>query len=132
VPAQEIRLIHPARGHSMKKLFFAALLALPVFAVSARADGCGCGCWFPSRVDARFDFHFKVAGPGDYSVGQLGPWYLYWPMEAHFQAPAPTGYPYWPAPMGLPPQTAAAYGAPAAGNFQPAAYSGATPSYWGR
>ena len=83
---------------------------MPVFAVSARADGCGCGCWFPSRVDARVDFHFKVTGPGDYSVGQLGPWYLYWPMEAHFQAPAPTGYPYWPAPMGLPPQNAA-YGA---------------------
>src|ERR1019366_8078426 len=78
-PAQAIRLIHPARGYPMKKLFFAALLALPLFAVSARADGCG--CWFPQRVDARVDFHFKVTGPGDYSVGQLGPWYLYWPLE---------------------------------------------------
>jgi hypothetical protein len=120
----------------MKKMFFAALLALPVFAVSARADGCGgcngCGCWFPSHVDACVNFHFNLTGPGDYSVGQLGPWYLYWPLEAHFQAPAPTGYPYWPAPMALPRQNAAAYGAPAPGNFQPAGYTGATPSYWGR
>lgn len=28
-----------------------------------------------------------------------GPWYSYWPLEAHFQTPAPTGYPYWPSPM---------------------------------
>jgi hypothetical protein len=117
----------------MKKLFLAALLALPFFAVSARADGCGCGgcCFLPCRVDAGVNFHFKVTGAGDYSVGQLGPWYLYWPLEAHFQTPAPTGYPFWPSPMALP-QDAAAYGAPAAGNFQPAGYSGATPSYWGR
>src|SRR5262249_15110670 len=36
---------------------------------------------------------------------QAGPWYLYWPLEGHFVAPAPTGYPYWPNPQGLP-QTA--------------------------
>ncbi len=33
---------------------------------------------------------------------QLGPWYLYWPMSRHFVAPAPTGYPFWPPPQGLP------------------------------
>jgi hypothetical protein len=27
----------------------------------------------------------------------LGPWYLYWPLEAHFQTPAPPAYPYWGA-----------------------------------
>ena len=68
----------------MKKVYLAALLALPMFAVAAQADG----CWFPQRIDARVDFHFKVQGPGDYQVGQLGPWYLYWPMEAHFQTPS--------------------------------------------
>ena len=112
----------------MKKAYLAALLALPMFAVAAQADG----CWFPQRIDARIDFHFKVTGPGDYQVGQLGPWYLYWPLEAHFQTPAPTGYPYWPSPMGLPPT-----GVPGPGNFQPAAYQpsgyGAPPPYyWSR
>lgn len=33
----------------------------------------------------------------------LGPWYQYWPYEAHFVTPAPTGFPYWPSPMTLPP-----------------------------
>jgi hypothetical protein len=33
----------------------------------------------------------------------LGPWYLYWPYEAHFQTPAMPEYPYWGAPQTLPP-----------------------------
>src|SRR5262245_45382739 len=36
---------------------------------------------------------------------QLGPWYQYWPYEAHFQVPAVPQYPYWGAqtlPGGLP------------------------------
>lgn len=40
-------------------------------------------------------------GPGG-CAGQCGPWYQYWPQEAHFQVPAPTGYPYWPTAMTLP------------------------------
>jgi hypothetical protein len=40
----------------------------------------------------------------------LGPWYNYWPMEAHFQVPALPQYPYWPGVMTLP------NGAPVAGN----------------
>ena len=28
-----------------------------------------------------------------------GPWYTYYPYQAHFQTPAPTGYPYWPGPQ---------------------------------
>jgi hypothetical protein len=39
-------------------------------------------------------------GPGGV---QLAPWYQYWPLEAHFNAPAVPSYPYWPAPQGLPP-----------------------------
>ena len=95
---------------------------IPKSAVAAQADG----CWFPQRVDAGINFHFKVVGPGDYQVGQLGPWYLYWPMEAHFQVPAPTGYPYWPSQMSLPGMTPAAlpnYGAPVQGpGLTPAGY----------
>lgn len=29
--------------------------------------------------------------------GVLGPWYLYWPYEAHFITPAHPQYPYWPS-----------------------------------
>jgi hypothetical protein len=35
-------------------------------------------------------------------TAQCGPWYLYWPLDAHFQTPGNPHYPYWPAPMGLP------------------------------
>jgi hypothetical protein len=42
----------------------------------------------------------------------VGPWYLFWPHEAHFNAPAPTGYPYWPTPM------------------IPVAYPPSMPGYW--
>jgi hypothetical protein len=44
-------------------------------------------------------------GPG-YCNGlgcQAGPWYSYWPYEAHFQSPAPQPYPYYPPPQTLPP-----------------------------
>ncbi len=116
----------------MKKLLFAALLALPLFAVSARADGCG--CWFPTRVEAGANFYLRFYGPNDGAAAQLGPWYLYYPLEAEFKTPAPVGYPYWPSPMTLPVHSA---GAPAPANFQPAsfqpsAYGAPTPSYWGR
>ena len=43
--------------------------------------GCGHGCGRPT----------------------LGPWYLYWPQDAHFQTPAPTGYPFWPSAMTVQP-----------------------------
>jgi hypothetical protein len=70
---------------------------------------------------------------------QAGPWYSYWPYEAHFQAPAPTGcYPYWGG---------AAYGAPVAGQapatpaatppatikqsgFETISFGNEAPSYW--
>ena len=32
----------------------------------------------------------------------LGPWYNYWPLEAHFQVPAMPEYPYYSAPQTLP------------------------------
>jgi hypothetical protein len=53
------------------------------------------------------------AGGGGISFGtgglQAGPWYSYWPYEAHFQVPAPQPYPFYPPPQvspipgGLPP-----------------------------
>jgi hypothetical protein len=116
----------------MKRLVLAALAALPLFVASARADGCGGGCCFqPFRVTVGVNFSITPEYPG--AVGQCGPWYQYWPLEANFQTPAPTGYPYWPAPMALPPN--AGLGAPAPANFQPASYQpgyGAAPYYWSR
>jgi hypothetical protein len=32
----------------------------------------------------------------------LGPWYNYWPLEAHFQAPAMPEYPFYSAPQTVP------------------------------
>jgi hypothetical protein len=128
----------------MKKVFGTALLALPLLAVSAQAEG------YPFNVSAGGSFYIK-GGPGA-AWPQAGPWYLYWPLEAHFTAPAPTGYPYWPAPMGLPnqsfggpavqphytpppPTTAPPQPAPPRSGLQPAyyrpvSYYGPAPSYW--
>ena len=36
-------------------------------------------------------------------AAQAGPWYNYWPLEAHFQPPPPYPFPYWPQQMSLPP-----------------------------
>jgi hypothetical protein len=79
----------------MKKLFGLAVVAVGLSAASAQANFCqpyslNCGpC----------NWYF---GPTCPNWSQLGPWYLYWPMEAHFVAPAPTGYPYWPSAQVLP------------------------------
>ncbi|HTU21112.1 MAG TPA: hypothetical protein VMG10_23870 [Gemmataceae bacterium] len=79
----------------MKRIFGVALLVLPLLVGSARATN-----GWPFNVQAGGSFYIK-GGPGP-CCPQAGPWYLYWPLEAHFVAPAPTGYPYWPAPQGLP------------------------------
>jgi hypothetical protein len=112
----------------MKKVFLAALLALPFVAVPARAQ-CGSQCCLclpccPFRVEVGGCFNFKV-NHGCPSCGtQLGPWYQYFPYEAHFQSAAPIGFPYWPSPQTLPPPPSEAY-APQA--YAPQAYPSATP-----
>ncbi len=78
----------------MKRIFGVALLALPLLGGSAHATG----RFF--NLQAGGSLYIK-GGPGQASP-QAGPWYLYWPLEAHFVAPAPTGYPYWPPPQRLP------------------------------
>jgi hypothetical protein len=77
--------------------------------------GCGYGCGYG----------------GGYGYGGLAPWYTYYPYDAYFQTAAPTGYPYWPAPM-------TSYTAPAesanvgsyqyGGTYLPA--GAAVPAYW--
>lgn len=88
----------------MKKFVLAALCGLALVAVSnerAAAEGgrnfcinfggCGIGFWRGSSA---------YVGCGDCcGCPTLGPWYMYFPYEAHFQTPAPTGYPFGPGPM---------------------------------
>ena len=65
-------------------------------------------------------------GPGGldpYTTAPLAPWYLYYPLEAQFQTPAPMTYPFWPSPM-TPPQPAA----PA--TLQRTGYYPSAPAYW--
>jgi hypothetical protein len=132
----------------MKKVFLAALFALPFFAVPARAQNCFCLPCFPFRVEAGGNFYLKVYNGPMQSCGvQLGPWYQYFPYEAHFQSAAPIGFPYWPSPQTLPPPPAAypqqpnlpAAALPVAPVqptnyqsplFQPVGYSPQAPSYW--
>jgi hypothetical protein len=167
----------------MKKFILAALLALPLTALaqsSARAGGCGDCCTPLYRVGISVGLVFRGWCGCDYSTCKQtcngasghcgggggggggcfpggGPWYGAWPYSAHFQTPAPTGYPYWPAPMGYgagfsaAPAPAPAYAGtgpgmepyglsqmPTAGNFggypmsgvQTAGYGAQAPAYW--
>lgn len=56
--------------------------------------------WFPPplKIDAGFNVWFNVHHYGQQYHTHAGPWYLYFPHEAHFQVPAPVGgfYPNWP------------------------------------
>jgi hypothetical protein len=132
----------------MKKVFLAALLALPFVAVPARAQCCICLPCFPFRVEAGASVNLRVCHGCPTSGCQLGPWYQYFPYEAHFQSAAPMGFPYWPSPQTLPPPPSVAYpqqpNLPASALpvapvqptsyqspfFQPVGYSPQAPSYW--
>jgi hypothetical protein len=109
----------------MKKTLWAAALLGACLAVPApaRAEGL-----LPGRINIGWNFHVGVSpAPGP----QLGPWYLYWPLEAHFQPPAPAVFPGWPpSPMSLPQGFR-----PPPVSLQPAAYHSAgyaphAPAYW--
>jgi hypothetical protein len=128
----------------MKKLLLAALLALPLLALPTRAHAWGGfsltvpGC--PWKIEAGANAYFRCSD-GNPSA-QAGPWYLYWPLEAHFGPPAPTGYPFWPSHMTLPPN---GHGHAAPGplppmpartptvqpsGFRPVSYTTPAPGYW--
>jgi hypothetical protein len=109
--------------------------------------GCGAGCGAGGFGAGGFGGGgFGAGGTGAGGIGAAGcvagPWYSYWPLEAHFQVPAPTGYPYWPSPMdsSVLPQQLPAYGylpgaAPQSapmmpGMHQQMGYFQQGPSYW--
>jgi hypothetical protein len=56
------------------------------FGFSARVTPIGWGCGH------------LCGGPFD-----VGPWYSYWPLEAHFQTPAMPQYPFWGPPQTMAP-----------------------------
>ena len=90
-----------------------------------RIKVCGCLHWSPCGCGGS-----SCCGCGNGGGGYGGaPWYTYWPLEAHFQVPAPTGYPFWPSPMApmMAPPAASGY-IPCA--HQQAGYFGPAPSYW--
>jgi hypothetical protein len=128
----------------MPKLLRACLLALPLLALPTAAqawpfDCCGCPPW---QVNAGFNWHLNAnCGQAGFQA-QAGPWYAYWPYEAHFQTPAPiNAFPFWPATIA----GASSYAIPAAAvpapltppvqpiqpsGFQSASYQFRAPSYW--
>jgi hypothetical protein len=78
----------------MKNLLRASLLGLPLVLVPSQAYGWGKG-GYAHQVGAGYKC---VIGLG--SMPQAGPWYLYWPYEAHFNASAP-GFGTGCAPCGM-------------------------------
>lgn len=124
-----------------------AVIGLALLAGQASANGFGygapsgpcCGPWgiLPGyiRLNGSLSLSWGTIGAGRLGGGypgggyaggvapyQLGPWYQYWPYEAHFQTPALPMYPYWGAST-LP------NGSPVINPGYPG--HGAVPSYWG-
>jgi hypothetical protein len=99
----------------MKRVFGLAVLALPLLAASARAEGFS---WFPYKVEAGANAYLRVqsADPSACGPGCNGPWYNYWPYEAHFHAPAVPCFPFYPNPQMLPPKAKDAIPVPPAEN----------------
>jgi len=121
-------------------LWSAVSLGLLAASGAARAQG-------PCQVDV--GFHCNIVNAG--ARATLGPWYAYFPYEAHFQLPAPWGmYPNWPAPFPppgtvapAPPRAPTPVLPPAQGGgalppipqaqrplIQPVGYGYQVPSYW--
>ena len=127
---------------NMKKFLAACLLALPLAAVPSKAWAGECYLG-PIRIDAGFNYHVNVMCNGQqmcgsghcYDCDKCGPWYLYWPYEAHLQAQAPMHFPYWPSAQSAPsgPVRPASASAAAGSGYQTVAYyyyPRTTPNYW--
>lgn len=109
-----------------------AVLGLAMSAGLASANGIpNQGSWFhPGFVGIDGHLALRWGHDGGMYLGhrpnvkpyQLGPWYQYWPYEAHFQQPAMPQYPFWGA-QTLP------HGSPVLNPGYPG--HGAVPPYWG-
>jgi hypothetical protein len=85
----------------MMNRFGVALLAVPLLALPAVANDDPFAPSLPFRIETGANVYFRVLSRDNGWGAQLGPWYSYWPMEAHFQTPALPNYPYWPAPQAI-------------------------------
>ena len=89
----------------MKRIIWTAVVAL-VAVVPVKAAG------FlnpPCKIECGANVYCRISSPYSICGANCGPWYLYWPLDAHFQTPGNPCYPFWPQPMGLP-QTPGPYG----------------------
>src|SRR5205085_8963797 len=110
---------------AMKKLLWAALLALPWLALPSSAKAFVIG-GYECDAGARVWCNVRQY---NCNLPAAGPWYLYWPYPAHFQVPAAGVNPYFtavtlPPGFGQPPPPpypapAPAYQAPAPGYQAP-------------
>lgn len=115
----------------MRNAIKAGLFLLAVLVLPASVSAYGCPL-------------FPNVGASGSNFVRLGPWYLYYPYEAHFQLPAPVGpFPNWQTGVEVP-VGAAGFAAPVgmpgqppvpqpmmqqSGFVQPAGYQ-QPPSYW--
>jgi len=129
----------------MRRLLLACLVALPLAAIPSQARAWGGGCssgdcdgghhFLTGRLHSGGHQWFNKGGwfggghesdAGKHTVPQAGPWYLYWPYQAHFQTPAPLPFPYYSPTQVLPPNfQGGAAGMQPAGFTQPS-----PPPYW--
>lgn len=85
----------------MKNLLRVSGLGLALFALTTPAHAWGLD-GFPYKVETGANVYFRVTKYPQQNQ-QLGPWYLYWPLESHFQMQAPSAAPNYPRPLTLPP-----------------------------
>jgi hypothetical protein len=93
---------------SLKKMAFAAALALAALAVDAsvasaqfrpNCNGPFCNQHMPPQYNTLHSFIWKSHNQPALPVYQAAPWYLYWPYDAHFQTPAPVHAPFYAPPV---------------------------------
>jgi hypothetical protein len=87
----------------MKRMLWMAVLAVPLAAAPAQAQVFHQNPVPPMNLNGGVTLNFNLFAGGGQT--QLGPWYRYWPHEAHFVVPPPIG-PGMPGPgfMTLPPE----------------------------
>ena len=85
----------------MKRILCASLFALLLLRSGDAHAAEIRGPW-PYKIEAGANAYFRVYKYPQ-TPPQLGPWYLYWPLEAHFQTQAPAAYGVYPQQYTLPP-----------------------------
>jgi hypothetical protein len=83
----------------MKRLLWGGALALPLLFLPSEAKAFCIGGY---EIDSGARVWCNVKRI-NLTMPTAGPWYLYWPYQAHFQVPAPGVNPYFPPAMTLPP-----------------------------